>query len=372
MVRWKLIFRRAVIIALVVLTVLAVIVVARWQIAKQRVSEVAAASSSIVLSAAKDRPASARSYVTEPANGEASHIAVMHKAAIDQYRERSEADKAALPQIVKALDAAQVDQLTALADKGNARAACVLSVQISKCTYLPGQVRAGISQIEQRISRLDRTDRAGMSQLEINMNESLRVQQRLNAECAGFNVGPEHTAWKYQLQSALMGFEPAMQSFSAWPPFDPADASNSIDAVAAYMNYAGLFTEALAQRGDLNAITAANWGYGDYGPNFLGVVGLRPLPKDPARALMWAYIREAIMLRQEAVSPGSSRMWGIPHAGIERAESDADVSGRAWARQMADQMLATYEPSVFQPTPQPPDTIPRREVWEDQEATCRE
>lgn len=372
MVRWKSIFRRAVMITLVVLTVLVVIVVVRWQIAKQRVSAVAAASSSIVLSAAKSRPAAARSYVTEPANDEASHIAVMHKAAIDQYRERSEADKAALPQIVKALDAVQVEWLKSLADAGNARAACVLSVQISKCIYLPGQVRAGISQIEQRISQLDRIDRSGMAQLEINMSESLRVQQRLNAECAGFGIGSEHTAWKYQLQSALMGFEPAMRSFSAWPPFDPADASNSIDALAAYVNYAGQFTEALAQRGDLNAVTAANWGYGDYGPNFLGVVDLRSLPKDPARALMWAYIREAIMLRQEAASPGSSRMWGIPNAGIDRAESDADVSGRAWARQMADQMLATYQPSVFQPIPQAPDTIPRREIWEEQEATCRE
>jgi len=372
MVRWKSIFRRAVMITLVVLTVLVVIVVARWQIAKQRVSDVATASSSIVLSAVKSRTASARSYVTEPANGEASHIAVMHKAAINQYRERSEADKAALPQIVKALDAVQVEWLKSLPDAGNARAACVLSVQISKCIYLPGQVRAGISQIEQRISQLDRIDRSGMAQLEINMSESLRVQQRLNAECAGFNVGSEHTAWKFQLQSALMGFEPAMRSFSAWPPFDPADASNSIDAVAAYMNYAGQFTEALAQRGDLNAVTSAGWDYSDYGPNFLGVVGLRPLPKDPARALMWAYVREAVMRGQEAVSPGSSRAWGIPSAMVDRIVGTVGDEGRVWARQMADQMLAFYEPSVFQPIPQPPETTPRREIWEDQEAACRE
>lgn len=372
MVRRKSIFRRAVIIALVVLTVLVVIVVGRWQIAKQRVSDVAAASSSIVLSAAKPRPASARSNVIEPANGEAAHIAVMHKAAIEQYRERSDADRAALPSVSKTLDTAQFNQLKSLADAGNARAACVLSMQISKCTYLPGLVSKGIGQIEQRISRQEQTDRAALAQLEVNMSESLRVQQRLNAECAGFNIGPEHTAWKYQLQSALMGFEPAMQSFSSWPPFDPADASNSIDAVAAYMNYGGQFTEALAQRGDLNAVTGASWGYGDYGPNFLGVLGLRSMPRDSARALMWAYVREAIMLRQEAVSPGSSRMWGIPHAGVDRAENEVDVNGRAWARQMADQMLATYEPSVFQPISQPPDTIPRREIWEDQEATCRE
>lgn len=370
--RWKLIFRRTAITVLVVLTILVVIVVGRWQIAKQRVSDVADASSSIVVSTAKSRPAPARSRATEPANGEAAHVAVMHKAAINQYRERSDADKAALPQIVKPLDAVQVEQLKTLADAGNARAACVLSVQISKCTYLPGVVRKGISQIEQRISRQEQTDRAALAQLEVNLSESLRVEQRLNAECAGFNIGPEHAAWKYQLQSALMGFEPAMQSFSSWPPFDPADASNSIDAVAAYINYGGQFTETLAQRGDLNAVTGAGWGYGDYGPNFLGVLGLRSMPRDPARALMWAYVREAIMLRQEAVSPSSSRTWGIPHAGVDRAENEVDVNGRAWARQMADQMLATYEPSVFQPISQPPDTIPRREIWEDQEATCRE
>lgn len=372
MVRWKSIFRRAAIIALVVLTILVVFVVGRWQIAKQRVSAVAAASSSIVSSAAKSRPASERSYVTEPAHGEASHIAVMHKAAIDQYRERSEADRAALPPVSKALDAAQFNQLKSLADAGNARAACVLSMQISKCTFYVDNVRNVVNQLNSGVAQHRQAGTQPSEGLLDVLRQSLQTQQRLDAECTGFSIGSEQAAWKYLLQSALMGFQPAMQWFSAWPPFDPSDAGNSVDALAAYMNYAGPLIEALAQRGDLNAVTSANWGYGDYGPNILASVGLRPMPTDPARALMWAYVREAIMLRQEAVSPGSSAMWGRPGAAVERAEGIVDDAGRLWARQTADQMLATYEPSVFQPIPQRPDTIPRREMWEEQEATCRE
>ena len=367
------VLRKRIVIALAaVMLVLIAVLAARWYVATARVKEVAAASALAASKAGTTRQTDpVRSRVSPAGAGEAFHLAAMHQPAIEQYRARSAADMKALPASTKALDTEQVEQLKALADAGNARAACVLAMQISKCAFFPVVGRKEVREREASLARL-RAESDDVTAAEARLAGSRAMLQALDASCEGFSVGSEHKAWMYLLQSALMGFEPAMSQFSGFPLFDPEDINASIDGFSAYMYYAGPLTEALAQRGDLNAVTQASWDYSNTGPTFLGMIGLNALPRDPARALMYAYVRQEIMLRREAITRGSTGAWGRPEAAVARYQTSVGDDGQAWARQMADQMIATFDASVFAPPSIKPESDVPKNFPDAIDSFCRE
>ena len=150
------VLRKRIVIALAaVMLVLIAVLAARWYVATARVKEVAAASALAASKAGTTLQTDPiRSRVSPAGAGEAFHLAAMHQPAIEQYRARSAADTKALPASTKALDTAQVEQLKTLADGGNARAACVLAMQISKCAFFPVVGRKEVREREASLARL--------------------------------------------------------------------------------------------------------------------------------------------------------------------------------------------------------------------------
>jgi len=277
-----------------------------------------------------------------------------------------------LPPAYQPLTAQRLAELKALADDGNARAACVLGAQLAKCEFFPFAARQGVKQAANAIARHRRDGSEPPAALLRSHERSLATQLQLQAECADVSFGAGHAAWRYQLQAALLGHEDSMAAFSSWPAFDPTDPGTAMDAVAAYVQHAGAFIEARAQRGSLNAVTEASWSYGERGPAVLGMAWLRPLPPDPARALMYQYVRAGVMSRWEQVEPGSSRPWGNPTYGIAAMEQALSESQRAWARQMADQILASSDARELKPPPNRPESQRLDAPWDVAESACRE
>ena len=372
-------FRRTkrVAVALAGLLILVVALLAlRWQLATQRIDQVAtkaatlAATRKVAVSGDDARRAGAPARLGGAS--EAAGVAAMHMSSVDAYRERSADDRAALPHIRGAMDGAALARLQTLADAGNARAACILSAQATKCNFLPVVVRDSIAQLSAGVALHHERGSIPSPEMLRALEHSRTSASALARECAGAPAMPPDAAWRYLLQSALLGYEPAMLLFSQWPPVDFGEPNTSVDAVIAYLRYSGSLTEALAQRGDLNAITSLTWEYGHHGPNVLQALGLRALPADPTRALMYAYVREGVMLRREAGRPGSTAAYGQAHAAVERVLPAVDEAGRQWARQMADQMLATFTPDALRPSAPASEQAEEPTLWQQLEDICRE
>jgi len=343
----------------------------RWYVAHQRIDRVVAKASIRDASAqAKPGTALATTVLRVPGGGEAAAAASLLIANAQQHRERAEAERAALPVIAGAMDAATFSKLATLADDGNARAACVLSVQISKCTQMPRVAAESVEQLTAGIAGMRRQGNEPGPDILRVLRHSTEAQQRLASECANTAIPAGEEPWSYLLQAALQGHPSAMSMFLSRAEWLMGEMP--IDATAAYLRYGGPMLEAMAQRGMLDGVTTAIWGYGDFGYNTLEAMGMRLLPREPARSLLWAYVREGILMRREAVDPTANDGQGSPHALIERVEPLVDAAGRQWARQMADQTLASMDPKVFVPPAAPTAADLQEQLWETLDRECRE
>ena len=332
----------------------AIVVLGRWWLAKSRVEEVAA---QVHLS----RPTALKGAPTPPqpksSNGlSAADVAPMYVHAITQYRERSTSDLATLPPFGQPLTDVGAHNLKLLADAGNARAACVLAAKVSKCTFWPEMGSKELSKREARLEQLKLQGETGeeMMRLELQIAGAKRTLARIAEQCSGYRPNPDEKAWKYLLQSALQGFEPAMQQFHSMPMFDPSDIGDSVDAFVAYKAYAGPFIEALAQSGNEFALLMAHRGYAGMGAFGADLAVLRVLPKDAGRALAYAYVRENLLRKRSELFPGtpaSTSGGGSPADAVALREADATPAQRQWARQFADQLLAGLDSRVFAPPP---------------------
>jgi hypothetical protein len=349
----KRVFTRFGQVLLALVVAVAMLIVCRWLLAKSRVDAVAAHTRVAV-------PSSSTLAIVAPTNftngdgTSAADVAPMYVHAIAQYRQRSVSDLVALPPFRQPLTDVGAQQLKLLADGGNARAACVLAAKVSKCTFWPEVGAKELRKREVRLATLNQQGETGeeMTRLEQQITGTKRTLARIAEQCSGYSPGPEDKAWKYLLQSALQGFEPAMQQFHAKPMFDPSDIGDSVDALVAYKTYAGPFIEALAQAGDESAIFMAHRGYAGLGAYGVDLAVLRVLPKAPARALAYAYVREDLQRKRselflEVLS--SKLIDASPADSVTRHEADATPAERQWARQFADQLLAGFDSRVFAP-----------------------
>ena len=156
------------------------------------------------------------------------------------------------------------------------------------------------------------------------------------------------------LQSALQGFEPAMRQFYALPMFDPSDIGDSVDAFVAYKTYAGPFIVALAHSGDEFAMLMAHRGFGGLGAFGADLAVLRVLPRDPARALAYAYVRDELLRKRSELfpdQPASTAGGGSPAEAVARHEAETTAAERQWARQFADQQVASFDNRMLVPPP---------------------
>jgi hypothetical protein len=285
----------------------------------------------------------------------AADLAPVYLHAITQYRERSVSDLAALPPLGQPLTERVVFDLKSLAGGGNARAACVLAAKISGCTFWPEMGRKELRQREERLAalKLQGGSDEERTRLEGQIARTRPMLLEIADRCSGYNASPDIKAWKYMLQSALQGLEPAMAQFHSLPMFDPSEIGDSVDAFAAYKTYAGPFIESLAQRGNEYAMFSAQVGYG--GPGAFGIddVWLNVLPKNPGRALAYAYVSRDLLRKRSELFPDApaSTSGGNPTNAVARRESEATLAERHWARQYADQVLAGFDSRAFAPAP---------------------
>lgn len=375
---------------LIALTVMLAIAVVRWYIAASRVAEVTdkvqrqTGAHSIMRStaAATDAPGSSGALSTYRMPSAAGQ-ATVHLHAVQAYRARAETDLAALPTANQPVDARRIAKLVELADGGNARAACVLASELTKCAFLPtiGDKELRLAEVGMREARQRGEP---VEQMQRKIDGTRAILGELQTSCAGFSTDSDtRPAWYYMLQSALFGYEPAMKQFVIFPLFDPTDWSASVDAFAAYRTYYGPILDALAQRGDDFALMVAQREYGgeSLDMSVFGVnVAWPHLPEDRTRALAFAYA--SVALRERRTGAQTTRLTEKDRAfaemqlerrreRVELLETRVNAEERDWARQTADQLAATWGPDTISELQRPfnPD---RKNRFDDVDAVCRE
>mgnify|MGYP000060585307 CR=1 FL=1 len=198
-------------------------------------------------------------------------------------------------------------QLKGLSDDGNARAACVLAEEVTKCGFLPSMGEKELQYRERKLQALQREGRTD-DRLVKQIAGSRAMLKLLQEECvASVAVASAEPAWRHMLRSALLGFEPAMSRFVSSPMFDPTDLSASVDALAAYRSYYGPMLDAVAQRGDSfrMAVAAREYGGTPLRFNVFDVsVLIGGVSRDVARALAFAYA--TIELHSQQIAAGTS------------------------------------------------------------------
>ncbi len=330
-------------------------------------------------SAAPDSVAVSGAYQLPEVAGRAS----LHLFAVQRYSERRQRDLDELPPPNQPLTAARVATLNSLASNGNARAACVLAQEVAKCGFFPLMGEKELRHRE-RLFQQRQSEGRRDPELERLIAGSRAALIEIGSVCADYSPGPDtKPAWQFMLQSALMGYEPAMRQFVNFPMFDPTDWAGSIDAFAAYREYYGPMLDALAQQGNDFELTVASVEYaGRAGQmNVFDVQVMMPrLPTDPVRALAFTYAdaalqdRQSSLLRSRRSDSERSRASRVRERLIERQSiltAKLSPEQQYTARLMADQMMAGWTADVFDP-PAKPDRPSPSGKFDDFDSVCRE
>jgi hypothetical protein len=381
--------RNRVVVAVVAL-LLAIIatLVARWQIAKYRAANIAASAqrgSSVAspqLSNSNQSPdASVKRRSTYALPASASQ-ATVHLNAIENYETRSTADLAALPPPGEPMNAERFVLLTKLANEGNARAACSLGKEAEKCVFFPKMIGKEMALREAQLNDLVRAGSADQGLAE-QVSAARTYLRQIRASCEGFDMTKAQPAWRTMLESALMGYEPAMIQFVMQPLFDPTDWSVNVDAYAAQLAYYGPLLDTVAQRGHDFFTMVASKEYGGY-PMTLNLFGvsfrMSDVQPDPVRALAFAYA--SVELQQRRYPQGTTlpvtyedkhfaRQLSLRRENVAKLESEYSPDHKTWARALADQMSANWSLEVNTP----PKPLPHRtdeQVLAQFDAVCRE
>jgi len=388
--RWM----RRVVVALALIVVTALLfVVGRWYVATQRVQDVAThAAQSIAPGDSKSTASTVRrafsSLQAQADRGgyrlpESAGRATIHLHAIAAYASRQERDLAALPPPNLPLTAERFAQLKGLSDDGNARAACVLAQEVTKCGFLPSMGEKELQYRERKLQALQREGRTD-DRLVKQIAGSRAMLKLLQEECvASVAVASAEPAWRYMLRSALLGFEPAMSRFVSSPMFDPTDLSASVDALAAYRSYYGPLLDAVAQRGDSfhMAVAAREYGGTPLRFNVFDVcVLIGGVSRDVARALAFAYA--TIELHSQQIAAGTSlsekereqatRQLASGRSRAAEIEAQATPDERLQARALADQMIANWSPDVVSPPPKTTREASGKGRFDDFDSMCRD
>lgn len=372
---------------LVALAVCLSVIAGRWFVAQQRVAKVADHSvRSLANQLSAKTPISASA--TSAAFGsyrppEVAGRAGLHLFAISLYDERRQRDLNALPPPNQPLTAARAAALDELASGGNARAACVLALEVAKCTFLPV---IGEKELKHRETRREQLQREGwdVANLDRQITGGRTLLTQLGTVCADFMPGHQaRPAWHYLLQSALMGYEPAMERFVAFPMFDPTDWSGSVDAFAAYREYYGPMLDALAQRGhEYEMVRAADEYAGQSRQmNVFDIKVIMPsLPVHPIRALALGYASGARLETRWATQAATWSADERIRAEQQRARhaerlatlsAKLDLDQQQIAQQLSGQMMVAWPPEVVKPAGKPPVGTPRN-TFDDFDSICRQ
>lgn len=388
--RWM----RRVVMALALIVVTALLfVVGRWYVATQRVQDVAThAAQSIAPGDSKSTASTVRrAFSSSQAQAdrggyrlpESAGRATIHLHAIEAYASRQERDLAALPPPNLPLTAERFAQLKGLSDDGNARAACVLAEEVTKCGFLPSMGEKELQYRERKLQALQREGRTD-DRLVKQIAGSRAMLKLLQEECvASVAVASAEPAWRHMLRSALLGFEPAMSRFVSSPMFDPTDLSASVDALAAYRSYYGPMLDAVAQRGDSfrMAVAAREYGGTPLRFNVFDVsVLIGGVSRDVARALAFAYATVELHSRQIAAGTSLSekereqaaRQLASGRSRAAEIEAQSTPDERLQARALADQMIANWSPDVVSPRPKATRETPGKSKFDDFDSICRD
>ena len=388
--RWM---RRAIVALALIVVIALLLVVGRWYVATQRVQDVAThAAQSIAPGDSKSTASTVRrAFSSSQAQAdrggyrlpESAGRATIHLHAIEAYASRQERDLAALPPPNLPLTAERFAQLKGLSDDGNARAACVLAEEVTKCGFLPSMGEKELQYRERKLQALQREGRTD-DRLVKQIAGSRAMLKLLQEECvASVAVASAEPAWRYMLRSALLGFEPAMSRFVSSPMFDPTDLSASVDALAAYRSYYGPMLDAVAQRGDSfrMAVAAREYGGTPLRFNVFDVsVLIGGVSRDVARALAFAYATVELHSRQIAAGTSLSekereqaaRQLASGRSRAAEIEAQSTPDERLQARALADQMIANWSPDVVSPRPKATRETPGKSKFDDFDSICRD
>jgi len=281
---------------------------------------------------------------------DAAALVPLLRPAFTDYQRRSRADRKALPPSPDRVTPESLAALRSLSDAGNARAACVLAVQLARCEF------------NLRWRRQEWEESAG----------SL-AGHRL--PCDGLTTSDGETAWQLLLRSALLGHPEGVWLLTSWGRYESADWGDRLDVRAAQLRFGRPLIDALALMGDVSAMSSMVWNYGELSTTSEQYYGdLRVFPGKPDRALVAAYLRERTLDSLPPWLPdviSSRREWGKQR---EQLEEKLGAAERVAARKQAEVLLAKLPPRAIE-ADEPEDSdgalIPHYPPWVPADAACR-
>ncbi len=251
-----------------------------------------------------------------------------------------------------------LDQLEAEASKGNARAACRLSMDLTRCRMLPEMREIALHEVTAaaRESSGSSSEAASARRI-LQLHAFIRSSEDL---CVGLEPARTDHAWQYLLQAAQAGHVDSMLRFAIRPPLSETYFSRDIEGWTAYREQAIPLLERAASEGSSLAVYHLYRAYS--GMSMPG--GIEVENSDPARAYA------ALVLLQRSATPIEStrmverldRLRGALSAEqYRRAQEFASTLGaRGFARRSeGDPAFASAE---FSQTPEECNSAPDNSV----------
>jgi hypothetical protein len=240
---------------------------------------------------------------------------------------------ASLPPLDLPIDAI-FDELADRADRGDAKAACRLAVELQRCR-MAGFMGRGTRRLENRATREEDEDRR-----ESMINELARIEnerERSETVCSGLSTEQLDQAFRFQQQAAQ-----SLPELRSWAATQPAlnfmNFVNELDAWQQYRNTALPWLEAAAMEGDLAALASLTRVHSQRDPRQMR---FPPISEpDDERFLLYGSL-----LERRGIS------FGPLQQGLDRVRNELDPAVLARVQQQTD-TLASRLPQT--PAPQGP------------------
>jgi hypothetical protein len=177
-----------------------------------------------------------------------------------------------------------LDDLKERAARGDARAACRLSADLTNCHFLPVMRERLAAEIDQAA----RGEQGSLQDVRSTLSAT-RISQLVKTSeriCAGVEPGESREAWRYLLQAANQGHVDSMLRFAIQPPLNEERFAYDFEGWAAYRESAIPLLERARAAGSTLALYHLFWAHAGWPMP----AGIEQLHRDPVRAYAYGQV----------------------------------------------------------------------------------
>jgi hypothetical protein len=221
------------------------------------------------------------------------------------------------------------------ADRGDARAACRLGIELARCRRVESmQTELNDTQtaLDETLAEAGRTPqhRANVTRLSHRIEELNRTLAENLRLCRGVSQESARDGWRYLFSAASAGNVAAMSRFVREPGFAPNDAE-AAEAWESFLRSAPDFLTGAIEGGDVRALYQG-WSSASSGRT-VGDLQMQAFPRDPDKALQYGTAVANLVDRKRAALVAADNAAIAKEIGPERA---------ALARREGERIRATF------------------------------